>query len=493
MATPWTTGPIVLSMYPGVTTGALADNTARAGNTTAINAAMAAASVSGTGRGIVAGAETYEIYGPIIVPNRTKCVFNGILTLFKQYQDQVAVFHCGPPLGESSATASDILIDGGRLFHANNQAGLGTGGRVLELTNTWKCVFRNMMLGNFYDVFASAKFCNYGIYNDATGAVESFNNTYENIKIKWFDKVAIYLPECGTNCRVNDIYIQNGDNTNQASADRGIEASLGTGLRMDNINIEWAKLASAIYLNNVTATTIGVAHIEEIYLRNTSGTANRGLIELIGGSHCAMQAADFYNSRFINTNNVANCSYFMVWDGCYIDVQMFKTENSTKTGTTLYVVQSSENVTGQFSTHINIDNIRIVGTGLPDAFDNLTLSASSSTRFKYQRLGPFRNAREELVSMADAAATIYAFTHPQEVTMTPSVARVLTLSKQNSSGSAMTIPPGPVFWVTCATGSAGSITVNNHDAALLKSLTAGTWGKFQFDGTNWVNRGTGAL
>jgi len=479
-----------LQTYPGVKTGVLSDNTEREANSIAINIALSVAASAGLH--VIAPAATYELYGKINVFGGQKLTCDGIKTKFVQYQDNTAVIHFGAGIG-SGTSSSNIQVDGGWYYHINDQTG-NTQARVWEFTGVWRSSFTNFILGNFYDPVATARMCNYGMWFDNGAAViPGFNNTFKNFNIRYFDTYAIWHSKAGTGSSFDQAYIQNGDATKRWPALGAYYAKDGSGTHFGVLNIEWASLVNPIHLDTVQCFSIDSLHVEEVELRNVTGTANRGIVYLTAASQFACTSFDVYNGRYLASNNLVNASIFMVADSCYIDVDMLRLENAAVTGTNYHVVQSVDNVTGSQNPFININNIRSAGTGRPVAWDNLTLATASTSRFKYERLGMYRNAREELATLSDAAQTIYAGNHPQELNCAPTVARTWTLSGVTSATTATIIPPGTIYWITCAAGSAGSLTVNGNTGSLIKSVTAGTWLKVQWDGAAWVSRGSGSI
>lgn len=99
-------------------------------------------------------------------------------------------------------------------------------------------------------------------------------------------------------------------------------------------------------------------------------------------------------------------------------------------------------------------------------------------------------------NLANADATIYAHRLYTVARMSPSVARTLTLSSGIDDVNTTTrAPGGRRKRVINNTGSASTIIVKNLTAAgtTLKTIAAGNWSDFDFDGTNWTLMGSGAI
>lgn len=109
---------------------------------------------------------------------------------------------------------------------------------------------------------------------------------------------------------------------------------------------------------------------------------------------------------------------------------------------------------------------------------------------------PVNTAYTSVVSLADANATIYAHHFEKVAKMSPSVSRTLTLSDApDSASTGIKATAGARKRVINNTGSASTIVVKNltSGGTTLKTISAGNWSDFEFDNTNWVLIGSGAL
>lgn len=153
------------------------------------------------------------------------------------------------------------------------------------------------------------------------------------------------------------------------------------------------------------------------------------------------------------------------------------------------------------TSHSNvIDNLEFEG-GLPTSSAVVTVTGADTTaRIHAQPVGLAMldvTGRSAIQALSNADASLMANTFAAIHTMSPSVARTVTLTnKFDTSTDASAIGQvGSRKRIINNTGSASTIAVRNltSGGTLLKTISAGNFSDFVFDGTNWNLIGSGSL
>lgn len=473
----------------GVLSGALADNTARAANRVAFQAAIDEAASEGYQLWVPPG--EYHIHGAALIIDESGFSWKGTLqSTIIQHSLALPVVHIGPPLATMGGSIDTIVMDGAYLKYI----GTGTAGaNALECSGLWMSSIVNIDIGDTSSTFASRTSVPYtGLYFDPSGnVVPQFSNTFKNIRIKHFVYRGIDMSHdlgvsASTGSTFENIYISGGSSDGQADlgtapTDGGCGAffQMQSQLTLTQFNVEWIRVNAAIHFDVCNQVEITAMNLEGVWLKRFYST-NLGFI----------QAA--YSTIKLNSGSVYDCSaeaahlsiasVFMLGEECSVTIDNTRVDDNTIE--VPFSVIRHQTFGGDQKVNVALRGLKLNGTHGLTRIDDFSFSTGNEGPL-YSTVGPFGSTSP--VTLSNANVTHYTYNGFGVLRMSPSGGnKTITLSDEVSATDTCVIPRGTRRRVHCVTGAGSSLVVANHDAATLTTLAAGASGEFVFDGTNWV-------
>jgi hypothetical protein len=479
---------MAITEWPGVVQGTLANNTAR--NTNRININAAIVHCYTFNKALFWPPGTYEIHGGGVIVNHEQFyMFGTQSTIILQYQLDAPVMHIGGALGGPGITFATTI----RGFFLRYAGVAGVGGNALEVGGSlYRCVLGEFLIGDPYQTLAGRTSVPWeGVHIDQlAGTVASFSNTFHDFHIKhfgyrgWSQFRDDYSASTGN--VYSNIYIGNGDATGRGDVS-GVGGSavyfgsLGQAI-FNQLNVEWIESTRPLHFEVCGETILNSVNLEGIVLKAGS-LQDMGLVYYYQGDS-EWHGVTVNDCTFDTANNVQNPSIFRMSSSTRIRVSTIRVFFTNKTASDLVCFRGI-NPAGESDIHVDLGNFNPTGTHLVDRVDGLVLTDGGAG---FGAIPDFTSQTPR--TLTDASQTVYAFRMPTVLLISPSVPRVITLSRQLSAAETTRIPRGTPFTVHNVTGSASTVTVDNYEGTdLIAGMAAGETAKFSFDGDDWLRVG----
>jgi hypothetical protein len=479
-------GTVYPARWPGVTQGSSIGSTLQAANLTALQAAIAYAGTNSLWFVFEPG--TYEIIGGgLAIPYNDFWWLGSRRTYIVQYSNNQPCVHLGNPLGSSSST-DGITMQGANLKYSGTGI---AGANALELTGVLNSDVADIDIGDVFASSTSVVSIPYnGVYFDPNVTFNTcFSNEFRNIKVKFWVNYAWFCDnnnsQSTTGNVFSNLYCSCGDSTGQLSCSGGVWFRYQGQLSITQLNLEWFSAQRAAHFEQVTCGTVGPSNIEGITLLAGSSGTSCGFVEVIG-NQMAIRGVKFYDNTILTANNVGQAQLFMLGSSTYLDLDDIHVEDTIQTGTNsppLYVIANFSGG-GNTNPEVALGQFFFQSNAGCEGFSNFVSSSGTWPIFTSVR----QLNNYAIQALTDAAVTVYGVATCGVFTMTPTVARNLTLSNAwNSVSGAPVLPAGVFRKVICNSGAAGTIVVINGGTGggTIATMSAGSTASFAFDGTNW--------
>lgn len=470
----------------GFTDAVLTNTTDRQTNLANLQAAIDAA--ASEGRDLYISPGTYQIYGAPVINTDGFRLFGSMRSRLVQYNPIQPGMHVGAPLGTASATLHGVVIDGLWLSHFGIAS---AGGNALELgSGVWMSNFKNIICGNPFGGGSDNSYVSRrGVYVDETaGTTACFSNVYENFKITNFSEFGWHQTRAAfdgsTNSKYLNIYLSSGGGgDNRDISASGIPAYFGSvaSSEFSSFNVEWSTASACVAFQSCRNCKISGFNLEGNVLKADS-LQNMALVNVLN-SALTFDSGYVTNNTFDSANNLQNPAYFRTYQGSKLNVRNLYELGQVKSGiSNLAVVRNWDYPAGTDDQFYNLSGLDLGdGAGVDLVTDFI---ATTGTTVTSGELTDFQNS--SMLTMADAADTIYRYRTPGVRFIPATATRNITLSRALSATNACRIPGGTTAVLYNSGSGAGLLQPKNYDGTNLGGTIALASGKrFVFDGTNW--------
>lgn len=478
-----------LDEQPGVVSGGLADNAARAANLAALQAAVDAAPYD-----IELGPGSYEIFGPPLV-------LYGSRRLIRFHPDanvvQFDVTQSAIKLGGSNDERT--TFDGISCSYGQDQ-GAETAS-LLWIDGSWnRSIFRNIQVRAG---FGAESLVHVPYASVWIGGGMFFSNICENWNLVGARQHFIrFLPDNSTGNVWENIYCNNRNPSGNIPTEMvGPAIHLGQSGSLyesawKQLNIEWAKTNIFIRADNCKNYVMESLHLEgcfatgswPVYVRVGGRLHLTGLNLLNCQAKAAEGALNGVTAVYVDGWSEAQVRGLRWENGAWTDIDvpevyLLSTKADTLDDNCRIVLED-----------VSIEKIPFIHWYGRDAADSALFPANMGR----MEATPWSGLRTEnsVYYVDQAAATVYGWDWRPVIQCEPDAAAAQTITLSDRMGRAGYMfagakrPQGDLCTVYRPSwGSAGvTVTVNNHDGVALATLAAGERGplRFWFNGTDWL-------
>lgn len=475
----------ILTDYPGVVTGTLANNTARGVNRTAINAAIADA--TSARKMLLVPPGNYEIHGgPIIMASNGAHWFGSTDVQLIQYQLDQPVVHIGPPFGTAGQTIQ-CVFDGAWIKYS---AAASAGGNGFEITGAFMSRFSNLEIGDPYNGASGAvSVPRIGLYCDPTaGTIPCFSCIFSHIRIKNFSAFGFHqfrdAYDAATGNHYENIYVSAGGagDVRDITGNNGIPVYMGSLAQssFNQFNVEWSTAQTAMHLEVCRGLAFQSLNIEGVTLKNGS-LLDSGVVSMYQ-SQASINGCMIQNCTVNSANNVQNPSMFRLQSNSWVSLNNFYPILMSKTGITNLALARNWDGAGNSGCGMDLVNCNLGDNDQLDLIDGITFSAGNDGP-AFGLLSDFNN--NSILTTSDANSTQYAYRRPGIILVPATSARTLILGRALSATNATRIPRGVTRRVKASSSS--TVQVQNYNATNLgAAIASGAFADFYFNGTDWI-------
>ncbi len=456
----------------------------REGNTAAINACWAQASVV---KGKVdMGGGTWEIYGALTISNVSTMRIEGDWCVIRQFQTAMSVI--------SITNATQITMSGLGLTYQSNQ----TAGADPLLNETYVAALRLNAVSNCR--FSDIDTFNAWVHLGLSGGAGSFSNTFTNIRLNMATGQSYGLVhKTGNANNFINLRVTGGLTTQTVSG--GVHITSADQVTFTNLVAESLSALRPLHFSAVRAATVTGGVVNRISPRATSGYGT--VISGASGSMIQMTGLHVSGTQLSTASQaMGEAALFAGEDGCSFLIANMTLSGTVKDGSTRLSLLGhtsaavAKNVTGTFQ-QIRLDT----NPSSPHLLDELSVAAVDTTSDIL--IGPVLSYNSVLgdvtgglYSMGDESLTVYPQVHGRHIQCavallserTVTLARTIDRPYASGSYSAPRTVRGATFRVTRSPLSTGSalLTVANHNGSSIVALATNQSVLVIFDGANFV-------
>lgn len=469
------TGPsssILLPEAYGAVSGVVS-SAQRALNLTALNDAGSAAIADG--KVLEIPAKTYEISGGSVNwMDKADLNVRGLRGgMIKQYTDNIPIIK----LGHSGAGyIGGQRVGGLTLEYANSQAAQ-TGALALWLGGMKYCRIHDFEINKGYT----------GVESNTTSGAAFFSNIVENIVVRNWTGWAMHIENTSNTGSIFDnIYCINGGVGTQAACLGGVYIQTTSQIFIGQLNVEWAKCSVApLQLLSAQAAFVAALNFEGLV-----SASYKGVVRL-WTTLATIDSMMVNNCKFAVADGAGSQGLIVLGDNGEVDLRNLWVKETTRTGLTLSIVGSEDQVNGQVDTSAKIGNVKFGTNHNINQWEKLIVAAASG-----RKRHPLLSAGGMLVSggpvyaQGDADLTWKADVYPHTIFVNVAITAGRTITLSNTTHATTTVIPPTGARVRIIRGplatGAFNLLVKDNSAATLATLAAiNTEAICEFNGTDY--------
>lgn len=426
------------------------------------------------------GGDLYIANGAILMNNAEDFVFES--TNFSRIIQQTS----NVPVVEIGGGYTDHITFGGfLLMYSTNQP--------VENTNAFGIKFTgdNIWMSYFHDIEVSGATIGLGQSLDAPGNF-LFSCHFSGINVRNASRHHFgFISRASSTGNVfNQVHLTNGSPGNRGACYELFRMDNFQGTVINQLNLEHAQCGAPMNLNTVRDLTVNSLHIEGISVVNNFAR----IFQIQFGSGLIINGLDIQDSIWPDGGNPGGI--FALGTDTILSVNgAYVRSNVTAHAQGIAWVIASAGATGNHRAQATINGVHLGSGHKIKAIDRFIFETGTpGKRHCVTQYNSVKTPGSDIYQAGDVSVIHNPQTHGNTVQYSSPLTanRTVTLSQYLTStglqGEDILLPYGVTATVSRATGASGAfdLIVANHNASALRTLAAGEWAEFIFDGADWI-------